>query len=378
MQHMSDYDRRAWEDLIRARERSLARNPRRLVPAGVRDRVGKAGSTVVDRAKELPAAEQIDKAVRAVMEGGTEGLARLANGSLWTTKILGDYRASGHAIEMVSDIRELELRVVDQITPHLDRRYIAAVAASGAGAGAAITGGELAAVGGAIVGGGAGAVGGGIGAAPGAGVGAAPGTATVLTAMAADAGATVLASIRAIFHIAQYYGYDTNEPDERLRALGVLNVSTAGDAATKQAAYRELDKLANLIVRNATWATLDQNVIGRILHKVLQQQAGRVTKQKLSNLVPVAGIVIGAGFNMRMLSRVTDAADWYYRERFLREKYAITDDESAVKADADEEVVDIPLADIIEEEIALEESGNDLDEAPTWADDHSRDDPPST
>lgn len=375
---MSDYDRRAWEALIQARERSMARSPRRLVPAAVRERASKGVSRVSDRAKELPGADQVDQVVQAVIEGGTEGLARLANGSLSTTKILGAYRKAGHPIEMVSDIRELELRLVDQTKPHLDRRYIAAAGFAGAGAGVAVTGGEVAALGGAVVGGGAGAAGGaGIGAAPGAGAGAAPGTATVLSAMAADAAATVLASIRAIFHVAQYYGYDTNQPDERLRALGVLNLATATDAATKQMAYRELNKLANLIVRNATWATLDRNVMGRILRKVLQQQADRVTRQKLSNLVPVAGIVIGAGMNMRMLSRVTDTADWYYRERFLREKYGIAVDDSAVEADVDDEAVDIPLTDIIEEEVAIAESTENPDEALPEGDGNSRNGDPN-
>ena len=359
MQQMSDYDRRSWEALVRARQRSLARGPRRFIPTSVRAGASRAGSDVARRAKALPRADQVQQAVTAALEGGTAGLARLANGSLSTRKIIGDYRDAGHAIEMVSDIRVLELRVVDQVKPRLDRRYIAAVGASGAGAGVAITTGELVALAGAIMGGGVGGVAGaGIGAAPGAGVGAAPGTATVLAAMATDAAATVLAGVRAIFHIAHYYGYDTNEPDERLQALGVLNLATAGDAVTKQAAYRELNRLANLIVRNATWAKLNENVMTRILQKVLQQQAGRVTKQKLSNLVPVAGIVVGAGFNMRMLSRVTDTADWYYRERFLREKYAISTDNTEPVVDVDAEPVvdaelgDVALTDLIEQEVA--------------------------
>lgn len=355
---MNEYDGQAWETVIARRESALARSPRRLVPAAIRRRVGEAGGTVAGKARDLPMADEAQRTIRAVVEGGTEGLARLANGSLATGKILKDYRSEGWDVTLISDIRGLDLRTVDTVKPKLDIRYLAAGATSGAAAGVAIAGGEIAALVGAVGGGAAGAAGGaGVGVVPGAGAGAAPGAAVVLAAMAADAAATTLASVRAIFHTAQYYGYDTNAPDERLRALGVLNLATARDVASKQAAYRELDKLVNLLVRNATWKQLDANVVGRIIHKVLKQQATVVTKRKLGSALPVAGIVLGVGFNLRMLSRVTDTAELYYRERFLREKYGISDEDESVPAmpASDEDVIDIPLADVVEEELnALE------------------------
>jgi len=53
----------------------------------------------------------------------------------------------------------------------------------------------------------------------------------------------------------------------------------------------------------------DDHVVSHIIHKVLRQQASAVTKRKLSSALPVAGIVLGVGFNLRMLSRVTDTAE---------------------------------------------------------------------
>ncbi|MEO8813963.1 MAG: EcsC family protein [Mycobacterium sp.] len=46
----------------------------------------------------------------------------------------------------------------------------------------------------------------------------------------------------------------------------------------------------------------------------------RVTKRKLGQFVPVAGIGNGAALNFKMVDAVADAAYWAYRERFRYEK----------------------------------------------------------
>jgi len=74
--------------------------------------------------------------------------------------------------------------------------------------------------------------------------------------MVTDAAAATFSAMRLTFETAAYYGYDANRPEERLRAMGVLNVATAIDQATKNSAYRELNRLVGLIVRNATWKKL--------------------------------------------------------------------------------------------------------------------------
>ena len=66
----------------------------------------------------------------------------------------------------------------------------------------------------------------------------------VVGAMAADTAAVLFGSAREVFHIAAYYGYDVDRPEERLRALGVLNYATATGQAAKNSAYNELQKLA--------------------------------------------------------------------------------------------------------------------------------------
>lgn len=76
--------------------------------------------------------------------------------------------------------------------------------------------------------------------------------------MAADAVVVLGAMTRAIAHTAAYYGYDTELPQERVFALGVMNFGLA-QQASKSAAYIELNKIVQSLARNATWAQLNKN-----------------------------------------------------------------------------------------------------------------------
>ena len=365
---MNDYDWLAWQALQRERERQLSRRTRKLVPEAIRERAGSAGRNAVRRAQQLPGAEQVQEAAGSALQGLSEGVTRAARGSLRQSSITRTYAKAGHPVRDVTDIGALELRAIDELKPNLDNRYMAAGAAVGLGAGFVVAGGQIGAVLGAAGGGAAGAAGGaGVGVAPGAGVGAAPGAATVLGAIAADAAATTLASTRLVFHTAAYYGFDVKRPEERLRALAVLNYATARDQAAKQRAFIELNRLVKMLVRNATWKQLDENVMTQIIRRVFQRLTERMTKQKLAAAVPIAGIVIGAGINMRTLARVDDAADLVYRDQFLRDKYGIplpAEEQDVTESPPDEEDGDIPLAEIIEEEAASATPDETADNSP--------------
>jgi len=164
---------------------------------------------------------------------------------------------------------------------------------------------------------------------------------------------------RAVAHIAAYYGYDLDRPDERLFALAVLSMGTAAEAG-KAAAYVELNKLVQALARRATWEQLRQSVITRVIEKVFTRLGFRITQRKLGQAVPILGTLIGAGMNARLFSSVTDDAEHVYRERFIRERYGL-DPVTVVDASGESEVVDV--AEILEEEIAEEdEHGNPIDE----------------
>lgn len=352
---MDDYDRAAWEELVRRREKFLSRRIRRLLPQAVRQRASESVHGAARAARELPGAGEAQRIVAGVLNGATEGVAQVALGSLSYDRLVERFAVSHRHVQVVTDIRDLSLHEIDQVRPRLSGKYMAGTGASGVGAGFVVSGGEFAALVGALGGGAVGVPAGGIGVAPGAGVGAAPGVATVVSALAADAAATTFAAMRLTFETAGYYGYDANRPDERLRAMGVLNVATAVDQATKNRAYLELKSLAGLIVRNATWKQLDENVVTRIVHQVFRRLTEKLTKRKLGNAIPVVGIAIGGGFNVLSLSRVGDAADMLYREQFLRDKYGLdgpsefADIDVVVDAAASED--DLDVVEILEEEL---------------------------
>jgi hypothetical protein len=97
-------------------------------------------------------------------------------------------------------------------------------------------------------------------------------------------------------------------------------------------------------------------VITRIMQHVFRLLSERLTRQKLAGALPVAGVVIGAGLNALTLARVADGADLLYREQFLRDKHGLHPPETDTSEPpaTDPDVVDIPLVDIIEDEIVLE------------------------
>jgi hypothetical protein len=319
------YDQTAWDALERERRRKLARSRRRLVPAAVRDRARQFGDKARVAASAVPGFDQAEELFEQVLAAAGDVSARLAADSLGTERILTAYREAGHeSLELIPDIQRLSLRDIDKVKPHLDIAYIAAVVASGAAAGFVVSGGEVAALAGAAAGGAVGAgAGAGVGAVPGAGAGAAPGAGIVVGAIAADSAAVLFATARVIFHIAAYYGYDVDRPEERLRAMSVLNYATATGQAAKNQAYLEVQKVAGLIVRNATWKQLDQNTVTKIVRRVFEKLSQRLTKRKLGVAVPVVGIAAGALLNGLTLSQAADAADMLYRQQFLCDKYGI-------------------------------------------------------
>ncbi|WP_050795683.1 EcsC family protein [Parafrankia sp. EUN1f] len=304
---MSEYDRAAWIKLEEWRTKRLSPRERNLLPKGAREKIAKAGERVGEGFEKIPGASQFIELFNKALEGVTGLISRTADASMRRQAVIDAYRRSGHQVTDLADVRKLELRDVDQVSPRLGLRYTAFSSAEGAVTGLAVSGGEILAGGGAIFG---------------AGVGAAPGAGTVVGALAVDAAAVLGAMSRATAHIAAYYGYDTDLPEEQVFAVGILSFSLAGQSG-KSAAYIELNKVVQELVRKASWETLNKNGVTKVVRAIYERLGLRLTKQKLGGAVPVIGIAVGAGLNAHMLERLTTDADRLYRERFLREKYGI-------------------------------------------------------
>lgn len=329
------YDSRALIEIPQWKERRLRHRSARLVPDRVRSRVSQVDSATRTRFEALPGVDRFESLFSDALRGLTDVSSRAARASVRREAVLRGYQKRGHDVRTIADICKLTLADIDDVKPRLDLAYIVASTVEGAGAGLAVSGGQFVLTGGAVLGPGAGA---------------APGAAAVITAMAADAAAVLVASHRAVAHVAAYYGYDVDDPAERVFALGVLNVGTTSDAG-KAAAFVELNKIVQGLARRQTWNQLNERAVTKIVSRVYATLGMRLTQRKLAQAVPVVGIVLGAGLNARLLSRVLEDAEHAYRERFLREKYGLPLD-AEIEVVFPDDVVNI--SEIVDAEIVEE------------------------
>lgn len=299
------YDRRAYERLLN----DLSKDPSIVDRVGGRA-AGALGAFGRRASSALPS---------AVIAGGEQAIRRALSGlqrltvdpamrSVRLERVLRAFEKRGHRLHAIDQIRMLDLRTVDDASPALAWRYALVAAVEGAGAGVAITGGEALAVAGSIAG---------------AGAGAAPGAGTVLGAMAFDAAAVLAASARVVAHTAACYGCDVRQPEEQVYALSVISWSSAGTEASKAAAFQQLSRLTQQLVRGAPWAQLSEHVLVKVVQEMYARLGIRLMQRKLGQAVPVAGIVIGAGLNASLLRSVADDARSAYRMRFLTDKYGL-------------------------------------------------------
>jgi hypothetical protein len=335
---MSTYDRKAWQEIHKWREPS---SDRHLVPSSVK-RVAASGRRQLGAGvKAVPGSAAVLAAVEGAVSGLWGSVDRVAVASVHRKAILSRYTKRGHQVAELADIRSLDLRDVDKVKPRVDLRYTLASMGEGALAGAAMSGGYVVAAGGAVAG---------------AGAGAAPGIGILVGATAADAVAVLAASSRVAAEIAAYYGYDVELPHERVYAAGVLGVGLASQTG-KVAAYQELNKLVQALARRKTWEELNKNVMTAVIKAVYRRFGMTLSQKKLGQAVPVVGVLVGAGLNAATISNVAEAAENIYRERFLREKYGISEDTvTRVVAAVDGDVVGV--AEILEAEIVEDMRGS--------------------
>lgn len=352
---LSEYEQRAVNEVRAHKDRMASSGSRKLLPAPVKSWTAEAGSSVRERAAQVPGFDRAASAARSGYLQAVSGIGKAVNrGSRLTLseqRLVKAYAKRGHEIQDLAGIRGLDLRVVEKraLPNYLSFVYSSVAAVEGAATGLMVTGGEIIAAGGQVAG---------------AGAAAAPGLGTVTASVAVDAATVLALCTRVVGHTAMYYGYDTREPGEAVFALGVINLGSAVTGAGKYAAYKELSKITQLLARNATWAALNKNMLPRVMNKFAAAFGVRLTKRKLGQLIPVVGIGVGAGLNYYIVDQVADAAYWTYRERFLNEKQGIdtlyVPDQGLGDAVVDDDVP-IDLLAIVEEEAGEQEPGRTPD-----------------
>ncbi|MGN6243873.1 MAG: EcsC family protein [Motilibacteraceae bacterium] len=306
MSDQLDYEQRAWNQ-VQAYKQSQANSvAHSVVPAAARQKVAAWAQQVQDFLNNVPGAAKFAQTFHKALAGINGLVGRVGRASLSPRRVQRAYNKAGHPVTQLRQIRDLPLEAIDLVKPtRLDLAYTAGSFTGGAALGFLAGGGTVVAA---------------VESVGTAGAGAGLGVGAVVSILATDAALTVATVQRGLAHVAAYYGYDQDEPEEKLFALGVLNAAMAGNGG-KAAAYAQLNKLMQQLVRNTAWAQLNQNVVTQVTRKVFEQLGYRLTKQKLAETVPVVGAFIGGGMNAYLLDRAMEEIDMLYRERFLRERY---------------------------------------------------------
>lgn len=65
--------------------------------------------------------------------------------------------------------------------------------------------------------------------------------------------------------------------------------------------------MTQLLFRDATWAKLNEKVLTKIAQQFANKFSVGLTKKKLGQFVPVAGVVVGAGLNFALIDRIAAA-----------------------------------------------------------------------
>lgn len=351
MERMSQYERDAWEALRALIAERAERKSR--VPAKLKQVAARAGDKARDAWDKVPATDSFEEALQKALAGFKDVALDTAMASVSEKYVINRYVKHGFPINSIADIRNLELSDIDRVMPKLRLRYSVATAAEGAVAGLAISGGEaLAAVGSVF----------------GAGVGAAPGAGTIAGAMALDAATVIASSARVTAHVGTFYGYEVCTPEEEFFAISAMSFSNSGPQAAKLMAFQQLSKVTQQLVRRATWKELNEKILVRIITEMFKSLGLNITKRKLGQAVPVAGIAIGAGLNASYLQRVGRDAELAYRMRFLAEKHdldtstlAPTPSAAAASSAADDyiDIEEIVEAELVEPDREGQDRGPD-------------------
>ncbi|MCX5229259.1 EcsC family protein [Streptomyces sp. NPDC006553] len=345
----SEYELEAWRAIQEFKGRPLSRTMRNAGEAvgnGVAE-LGRRASkqlenhprarSAVSRGQEFASkgAQKVGAGARGVADampdwGGTavqsirKTVGRVSRAGLSPKRVVARHQKYGHEVESLRDVRRLDLERVDAVRGRAASWYFPAAAAlSGATAGLVISGGQLAI-------------------AASAGAAAAPSGGAIAGAFVADTAAVLGLASRAVGQVSLFYGYDPEEPAEKLFVMSVVNVGTASSATAKNAAMSDISRLTQALFRGKTWEVLNDSLVTKVTQQFAKAFGFRLTKKGLGKAVPMVGIAVGSTLNWSTLEGILDAADMAYRRRFLLEKYPHLADEEASGwfADADSDVPD--------------------------------------
>ncbi|MEZ4322539.1 MAG: EcsC family protein [Myxococcota bacterium] len=217
--------------------------------------------------------------------GGLLGM--LNDGAAWTVRQKAILRGLDPPAERLTDVHRRDLEEIDAAVGFLAAKYKLLAAGDGAIAGATSNLGPVVSV----------------------------------PAIALDITTLLALNLRAIAEYATYYGFDIRLQEERLFALELLTMTNSTTEQGKMLAMAQLVHIAKEVAQQKTWKELERHAFVQIMQRLAKSLAIRLTKAKLAQLLPVAGAVVGGGYNAYYTGSVCRHAHMWYRERFLARKY---------------------------------------------------------
>ncbi|WP_086828638.1 EcsC family protein [Streptomyces sp. NRRL B-24572] len=164
-------------------------------------------------------------------------------------------------------------------------------------------------------------------------------------AMTADILVVQVLSTSIAARIAYSYGFDAKDPREQDFIQRLVQRSFMAQAA-KAKPLRDAARAAEAVKGRVNWSQKlrqDHRLVAA-LEKLMQQlgpAGARVPVKNVAKVVPLVGILVGAGANAAVLGRVAADAQRYCQTRFLCEKYGLplpaalaTDGDGDPEADA--------------------------------------------
>ncbi|MFF2956829.1 EcsC family protein [Kitasatospora sp. NPDC057965] len=304
---MSAYEGQVWDAL---NEHWQRRNNRRGLPNWASAALGRTGEVAGNAAHRVAGAvpeavrEPIRRAGGAVAEravrpalGAATAMLELVND--WALE-LNDPRSveklarkRGFEIESFTDLRQQDLKVCDRLLTFNTLTWRTAGAFEGGAMGL------LAMV-------------------PVAGI---------PVAMTADILVVQVMSASIATRIAYSYGYDAKDPAEQMFIQRLVRRSFAAQA-TKVEPLRDTARAANAVKGRVRWSAKlrqDHQLLAAIekLMKQLGPVGSKASVQDVAKVVPIVGVLIGAGVNAAVLGRVATDAQRYCQTRFLCDKYGL-------------------------------------------------------
>ena len=151
--------------------------------------------------------------------------------------------------------------------------------------------------------------------------------------IAADIPALLGIGFRSIQQIGISYGFNMQNPDMVPVIMGVLHASSGVSVAVKSSVLADMHIAAAALVRDVAYKEIAERTKTGVVVELLTRSTGvlprqlaeNITRRKLSQLIPIVGAAIGAGFNYWFMGNIVVSAFMIFRKMHLERKYPVTE-----------------------------------------------------